>query len=258
MTHPWISAIISPWYFVTSKQIISWPALIYFFLFDDQFTIYIPEVEEIAREHDSRLTVDCTRAYHFGARCEHSFILLFFYFFSRHNRAFSHKSFFTITLLSLSSIWLEDLKIWVNSLFFLGRLNCEQKRKCYVLGNRGGFWMKFFTFLLLYCVCRSNCVASCDAFRLNLVFGDYLFHVRDHKLNRSTCAIYEINVMTNITIQSILSDDYLHAKYCHLILPLIIYLYVKTCITCLDSQLVRNSYFNLCYSYFVILYAQIT
>ena len=28
------------------------------------------QVEEIARLHDPRLAVDCTRAYHFGARCE--------------------------------------------------------------------------------------------------------------------------------------------------------------------------------------------
>lgn len=30
--------------------------------------LFIDEVEEIARKHDSRLSVDCTRAYHFGAR----------------------------------------------------------------------------------------------------------------------------------------------------------------------------------------------
>ena len=28
------------------------------------------QVEDIAKEHDTRLAVDCTRAYHFGARCE--------------------------------------------------------------------------------------------------------------------------------------------------------------------------------------------
>jgi hypothetical protein len=27
-------------------------------------------VEEIALRHDARLTVDCTRVYHFGARCK--------------------------------------------------------------------------------------------------------------------------------------------------------------------------------------------
>lgn len=31
---------------------------------------FIEEVEKIALEHDSRLEVDCTRVYHFGARCK--------------------------------------------------------------------------------------------------------------------------------------------------------------------------------------------
>ena len=42
----------------------------------DVYLLFFSKVEEIAREHDSRLTVDCTRAYHFGARCEWAFIEL--------------------------------------------------------------------------------------------------------------------------------------------------------------------------------------
>jgi hypothetical protein len=39
---------------------------------------FIEEVEKIAIEHDSRLEVDCTRVYHFGARCQrHRLICLF-------------------------------------------------------------------------------------------------------------------------------------------------------------------------------------
>jgi len=35
---------------------------------------FIEQVEKLALEHDSRLTVDCTRVYHFGARCKYNII----------------------------------------------------------------------------------------------------------------------------------------------------------------------------------------
>jgi cation diffusion facilitator family transporter len=38
-------------------------------------TEFIQQVEEIANQHDSRLAVDCIRAYHFGARCKCSYVI---------------------------------------------------------------------------------------------------------------------------------------------------------------------------------------
>lgn len=37
---------------------------------------FIAQVEDIAREHDPRLSVDCVRAYHSGARCKYIVIVL--------------------------------------------------------------------------------------------------------------------------------------------------------------------------------------
>ena len=41
---------------------------------------FIEQVEKLALEHDSRLTVDCTRVYHFGARCKRNIIYLEYYY----------------------------------------------------------------------------------------------------------------------------------------------------------------------------------